>query len=96
MSSAALPTRRFGRTEIAMPVLSLGGMRFQQSWTDLAPDAITGNHNVSWQAPWPVRCRLDSTMLKPRGITAVRSGNWVGLFPKPRCPDPSDQGAAPG
>ena len=42
MSSSALPTRRFGRTEIAMPVLSLGGMRFQQSWTDLAPDAITG------------------------------------------------------
>ena len=25
-----------------MPVLSLGGMRFQQSWTDLAPEAITG------------------------------------------------------
>ena len=42
MSTAALPTRRFGRTEIAMPVLSLGGMRFQQSWTDLAADAITG------------------------------------------------------
>ncbi len=42
MPLSALPTRRFGRTEIAMPVLSLGGMRFQQSWTDLAADAITG------------------------------------------------------
>ncbi len=30
-----IPTRRFGRTELAMPVLSLGGMRFQQSWSDL-------------------------------------------------------------
>ncbi len=30
-----IPSRRFGRTEIEMPVLSLGGMRFQQSWTDL-------------------------------------------------------------
>ena len=36
-----LPTRRFGRTEIEMPVLSLGGMRFQQSWSDLKKDEIT-------------------------------------------------------
>ena len=36
-----LPTRRFGRTELAMPVLSLGGMRFQQSWSDLPPAEIT-------------------------------------------------------
>ena len=35
-----LPTRRFGRTELAMPVLSLGGMRFQQSWSDLPADDI--------------------------------------------------------
>lgn len=26
--------RRFGRTEIQMPVLSCGGMRYQQSWSD--------------------------------------------------------------
>lgn len=36
----AVPTRRFGRTGLAMPVLSLGGMRFQQSWSDLPPDQI--------------------------------------------------------
>ena len=41
MECSSLPTRRFGRTEIPMPVLSLGGMRFQQSWTDLEADAIT-------------------------------------------------------
>ncbi|QNI59718.1 NADP-dependent oxidoreductase [Synechococcus sp. BIOS-U3-1] len=41
MGSSRLPTRRFGRTEISMPVLSLGGMRFQQSWSDLEADAIT-------------------------------------------------------
>jgi predicted aldo/keto reductase-like oxidoreductase len=35
-----LPTRRFGRTGLAMPVLSLGGMRFQQSWSDLPPEQI--------------------------------------------------------
>ena len=35
-----IPTRRFGRTELAMPVLSLGGMRFQQSWSDLPANEI--------------------------------------------------------
>ncbi len=30
-----VPYRRFGRTEINMPILSLGGMRFQQSWSDI-------------------------------------------------------------
>jgi predicted aldo/keto reductase-like oxidoreductase len=35
-----IPSRRFGRTGLAMPVLSLGGMRFQQSWSDLPPEAV--------------------------------------------------------
>jgi len=36
-----LPTRRFGRTNLEMPVLSLGGMRFQKSWDQLDFDEIT-------------------------------------------------------
>ena len=36
-----IPTRRFGRTGLSMPVLSLGGMRYQQSWSDLSGDQIT-------------------------------------------------------
>ncbi len=32
--------RRFGRTELSMPVFSCGGMRFQQDWKDLDPDQI--------------------------------------------------------
>ena len=35
-----VPCRRFGRTELQVPVLSLGGMRFQQSWSDLEWDQI--------------------------------------------------------
>jgi len=31
----SIPTRRFGRTELAMPVLTCGGMRYQQSFNDL-------------------------------------------------------------
>jgi predicted aldo/keto reductase-like oxidoreductase len=36
--------RRFGRTELQMPVLTCGGMRFQHSWNDVDPDAIPGDN----------------------------------------------------
>jgi len=32
--------RRFGRTELAMPVISCGGMRYQFKWEDVAPAEI--------------------------------------------------------
>jgi len=40
--------RRFGRTEIQMPVFSCGGMRYQQSWEDQAPEKIeeAGQRNL--------------------------------------------------
>lgn len=33
-----MKTRRFGRTELPMPLFSCGGMRFQQSWKDTGQD----------------------------------------------------------
>ena len=45
-----LPLRRFGRTELPMPVLSLGGMRFQQSWSDLPADRITDESQTNLRA----------------------------------------------
>jgi predicted aldo/keto reductase-like oxidoreductase len=42
-----VPSRRFGRTGLAMPVLSLGGMRFQQSWKDLDAGAIEESSQVN-------------------------------------------------
>jgi predicted aldo/keto reductase-like oxidoreductase len=35
-----MQTRRFGRTELAMPVLTCGGMRYQHKWTDDPLDSI--------------------------------------------------------
>ena len=35
-----VPTKRFGRTEIQMPVLTCGGMRYQQAWEDLDPEKV--------------------------------------------------------
>ena len=46
----AIPTRRFGRTELAVPVLSLGGMRFQQSWSDLPVEQITAESQANLRA----------------------------------------------
>ena len=45
-----IPTRRFGRTELPMPVLSLGGMRFQQSWSDLEASAIEAESQRNLEA----------------------------------------------
>ena len=33
--------RRFGRTEIRMPVISCGGMRYQYKWQDVDPAATS-------------------------------------------------------
>ena len=40
--------RRFGRTEIQMPVISCGGMRYQHKWEDVAPGDVPkeGQANV--------------------------------------------------
>src|SRR5579862_4876802 len=38
--------RRFGKTEIKMPVFSCGGMRYQQSWNDKDPFTPESQRNV--------------------------------------------------
>ncbi|AAQ00674.1 Predicted oxidoreductase [Prochlorococcus marinus subsp. marinus str. CCMP1375] len=43
----SLPCRRFGRTEMNIPVLSLGGMRFQHSWSDLAMKEVTNDSQMN-------------------------------------------------
>lgn len=35
-----MPTKRFGRTEVDMPVITCGGMRYQQAWEDLPPEQV--------------------------------------------------------
>ena len=35
-----MPTKRFGRTEVEMPVLTCGGMRYQQEWEDMDPAKV--------------------------------------------------------
>jgi predicted aldo/keto reductase-like oxidoreductase len=42
--------RRFGRTEIRMPVISCGGMRYQYKWQDVDPTAIPRDNQENLEA----------------------------------------------
>lgn len=42
--------RRFGRTEIPMPVISCGGMRYQFKWDDAPPDEIPPDNQANVEA----------------------------------------------
>ena len=54
-----IPKRRFGKTELQMPVLTCGGMRYQQSWQDdeAARTSITEENQKNVEAT--VRYALD-------------------------------------
>jgi uncharacterized protein len=42
--------RRFGRTELAMPVISCGGMRYQYKWQDVPPAEIPAANQANLEA----------------------------------------------
>ncbi|HEV2209083.1 MAG TPA: aldo/keto reductase [Verrucomicrobiae bacterium] len=42
--------RRFGRTELPMPVLSCGGMRYQFKWQDVKPGEIPADNQANLEA----------------------------------------------
>jgi hypothetical protein len=42
--------RRFGRTELQMPVLTCGGMRYQHSWSDVRPEEIPADGQANLEA----------------------------------------------
>ncbi len=46
----AMRYRRFGRTEVAMPVSSCGGMRYQFTWQDVAPADIPADNQANLEA----------------------------------------------
>jgi len=42
--------RRFGRTELSMPVISCGGMRYQHKWQDVDPNEIPAENQKNLEA----------------------------------------------
>jgi predicted aldo/keto reductase-like oxidoreductase len=47
---ASMIYRRFGRTELQMPVFSCGGMRYQHSWTDTPLDQVPAENQRNLEA----------------------------------------------
>lgn len=45
-----VPRRRFGRTELSMPVFTTGGMRYQQGWNDLPPEEVEASSTENVRA----------------------------------------------
>ncbi len=42
--------RRFGRTEIQLPVISCGGMRYQHRWDDIPPESVPAANQANLEA----------------------------------------------
>ena len=42
--------RRFGKTEIQMPVFSCGGMRYQHKWNDIDPSEVPDDGQANLEA----------------------------------------------
>ena len=42
--------RRFGKTELQMPVFSCGGMRYQHKWEDISPSEVPDDGQANLEA----------------------------------------------
>ncbi len=47
---ASMRYRRFGRTNLQMPVFSCGGMRYQHKWQDVPPEEIPADNQANLEA----------------------------------------------
>ncbi len=62
--------RRFGRTELAMPVFSCGGMRYQQSWNDETLEVVEAENQRN------LRATIDRSL--ELGITHIETARDYG------------------
>jgi uncharacterized protein len=84
---ASVPTRRFGRTGLEMPVLTCGGMRFQHSWQDVPESEIPAESNANVEAV--VRHAFESGIrhietARGYGTSEVQLGRILPSLPRDR------------
>jgi predicted aldo/keto reductase-like oxidoreductase len=82
-----MPKRRFGKTELKMPVLTCGGMRYQQSWQDdeAARASVTEENQKNVEAT--VRYALDLGInhietARGYGTSEVQLGKFLPSLPR--------------
>lgn len=77
--------RRFGRTELQMPVLSCGGMRYQYRWQDVAPGEVPAenqqNLEVTIRRAWELGINHIETA-RGYGSSEMQLGRILPTFPR--------------
>ncbi|MGB7415514.1 MAG: aldo/keto reductase [Thermosynechococcaceae cyanobacterium] len=77
--------RRFGRTELQMPVFSCGGMRYQYSWKDSEADSITQANQDNLEATIRRAVELGLTHIETArgyGTSELQLGRILPQFPR--------------
>ena len=77
--------RRFGRTELAVPVLSCGGMRYQHKWQDVDPSEIPRENQENLEAT--IRRALELGIVhietaRGYGTSEMQLGNILPTLPR--------------
>jgi predicted aldo/keto reductase-like oxidoreductase len=79
--------RRFGRTELQMPVISCGGMRYQYKWQDVDPDAIPRDSQKNLEATIRRAFELGINHFETArgyGSSEMQLGNILPTLPRDR------------
>ena len=77
--------RRFGRTELAMPVLSCGGMRYQHKWQDVPPAEIPPDNQANLEATIERSLALGINHIETArgyGTSEMQLGNILPRLPR--------------
>ncbi|MEB3308682.1 MAG: aldo/keto reductase [Snowella sp.] len=77
--------RRFGRTELAMPVFSCGGMRYQYKWQDVAENDIPNDNQRNLEATIEAAIALGINHIETArgyGTSEMQLGKILPKFPR--------------
>src|ERR1700689_2302364 len=81
----AMQYRRFGRTELAMPVISCGGMRYQFKWQDVPPAEIPPANQANLEATILRAVQLGINHIETArgyGTSEMQLGNVLPKLPR--------------
>jgi len=97
-----MKTRRFGRTELQMPVFTCGGMRYQHKWTDEPMDSIPADCQANLEATILRALELGINHLETArgyGTSEIQLGQILPRLPREKmivqtkvCPEETKEG----
>ncbi len=82
---SAVKYRRFGKTELQMPVISCGGMRYQFKWQDVAPNEVPPENQANLEATIRRAVELGINHIETArgyGSSEMQLGRVLPTFPR--------------